>query len=785
MTDRDARHSSSPAPVGDLVGASVPRLEAREKITGRAIYTDDMTVPGMLHGALLGSPHPHARILSYDTSQARALPGVRAVLTAEDLPDVVLGSIVQDMPILARHKVRYRGEPVAAVAAVDLQTARRALELIQIQYEPLPAVYDAEEAMQPGAPVIHGDTQSVQPVAHPRSQLADQPNVATHIQIIEGDADNAWDECDVIVEGTYETPAQAHMYMEPCTTLAVPQPSGKITIWTSTQTVFRVQAITAQALAMPMSRVRVIAPRVGGGFGAKTEITNQPITAALARAAGAPVKLTFSRIEDTTMMKSRHPARIYMRTGATQDGRLRAREVRMYFDTGAYADDGPSVLAVATYFARGPYRIKYVNVDAYSVYTNKLRAAAFRGFGNPQITFASEVQIDELADRLGMDPIELRLRNVIETGQRWLGGKRVESGTMRQCLEQARVVSDWAARRQPQSPTPGKRRGIGIAAVPHVCALLGTSALVKLNEDGTVTVQCAAIDTGQGSETALVQCVSGALGLTPEQINFAGPDTDGSPYDFGTVGTRITFQLGKALTEACKQIKKQILKHASVLLDRSKRKLELRPGGRIGIKDESAPEVTFADVALRSLYVEGGPILGTYSALFPPHVFDPDRTYAHGLASMGNGYFVFAAQVAEVDVDELTGKVELVRAWSVHDVGRAINPVAAEGQIQGGFVQGLGYALFEEMVWSDGRLANPSMLDYKIPAAAEVPLEVHPVMLEHPSEEGPFGAKGVAEVGLVGVAPAISNAIRHATGVSLRRIPATSERVLRALLEQG
>jgi carbon-monoxide dehydrogenase large subunit len=784
MSD-DATHTPVPAPVGDLVGASIPRLEAREKIAGRAIYTDDMTVPGMLHGALLGSPHPHARILSYDTSQARALPGVRAVLTAEDLPDVVVGPIVRDMPILARHKVRYQGEPVAAVAAVDLQTARKALALIQIQYEPLPAVYDAEEAMQPGAPVIHDPPAAQgQALARPHFRLAEKPNVATHIELIEGDADDAWEECDVIVEGTYETSAQAHMYMEPCATLAVPQPSGTITIWTSTQTAFRVQAITAQALALPMSKIRVVVPRVGGGFGGKTEATNQPITAALARAAGAPVKLTFSRVDDTTMMKSRHPARFYMRTGATRDGKLRAREVRMYFDTGAYADDGPSVLAIATYFARGPYRIRYMNIDAYSVYTNKLRAGAFRGFGNPQITFASEVQIDELADRLGMDPIELRLRNAIETGQRWLGGKRVESGTMRQCLEKARQVSDWAARRQAHSPAPGKRRGIGIAAIPHVCALLGTSALVKLNEDGTVTAQCGAIDTGQGSETALVQCISGALGLTPDQIHLAGPDTDGSPYDFGTVGTRITFMMGKALTEACEQMKQQILEHASAILDRSKKKLELRPGGRVGV--EGRPdEVTFAEVAIRSLYVEGGPILGTYSALFPPHVFDPDRTYVRGLTSMGNGYFVFAAQVAEVDVDELTGQVELVRAWSVHDVGKAINPRAAEGQIQGGFVQGLGYALFEEMVWNDGELANPSMLDYKIPATAEVPLEVHPVILEYPSEEGPFGAKGVAEVGLVGVAPAITNAIRHATGVSLRRIPATSERVLRALLEQG
>jgi CO/xanthine dehydrogenase Mo-binding subunit len=769
MSEQD-QHDQPQGPIGDIVGTSVPRLEAREKISGRAVYTDDMTVPGMLHAAMLGSPHAHATILSYDTAAARALPGVRAVLTAEDLPDRPLGPIVKDMPILARGKVRYLGEPVAAVAAVDLRTAYAALELIQVQYQPLPAVLDIDEAQQPGAPLVHENFPG---------------NISYRVELIEGDPASAFAECDVIVEGVYEAPAQAHMYMEPCTTLAIPEPSGKITIWTSTQTVFRVQANTAEALAVPMSQIRVLAARVGGGFGAKTEVTNQPITAALARAAGAPVRMTMSRPDDTTMMKSRHPCRVYMRTGAKQSGKLRAREVRLVYDTGAYADDGPSVVTVGSYFSRGPYRIPNHSVDSVAVYTNKLRAGAFRGFGNPQITFASEVQMDELADQLGMDPFELRLKNAIETGERWLGGARVESGTLDKCLQRVRTESDWNVRRQQPSPTPGKRRGIGMAAIPHVCSLLGTSADARLNEDGTLTVNTAGIDTGTGSATILAQCAAGVLGLPLEHINYAGPDSDTSPYDFGTLGSRSTFMLGKAVTEACERVRDQIFHHASEILECSKKDLELRPGGVVGIKGVPDATTTFAAVAGRALYFEGGPIWGTYKTLQPVTVFDPKRVTARGISLIVYGMFLFAAQVVEVEIDELTGKVEVLNVWSTHDVGRVINPAACEGQVYGGVVQGLGYALHEEMIWDgDGRLVNPTMLDYKIPAAPDAPMEIHPILLEFPVADGPFGAKGVAEVPLVGIAPAVCNAIRHALGVPMRRVPATSERVLRAILEQ-
>lgn len=761
----------APSPVGDILGKSVPRLEAREKVTGRAVYTDDLQLPGMLHGALLGSPHAHARILSYDTSRARALPGVRAVLTAEDLPGHNIGTVIKDQPLLARGKVLYAGEPVAAVAAVDLETARRALQAIDIRYEALPPVFDPEEALRPGAPVLH-----------PWRDVP-EPNAAAHIRFSEGELDGVWERCAAVIEDVYETPAQQHIYLEPCSTVAsVDRDSGKVTLYTSTQSVFRVQAITAEALGVPMSKVRVIAPRVGGGFGGKTETTNQPITAALSRVAGAPVKLTFSRTDDMQMMRSRHASRIYMRTGADRDGRILARQVRIYLDTGAYADEGPFVAGIASYFARGPYRIPNFEVDCWCVYTNRLRAAAFRGFGNPQIHFASEVQVDRLADALGLDPIELRLRNALETGERWLGGAPVESGTLRACLERAREAASWSQRRTPTPPAPGKRRGIGVAAVGHVSALLGSSATVRLNEDGTVTVSTGAVDIGQGSDTALAQCAAAALGLPLEHVNYSGPDTDVSPYDWATGGTRTTLTVGRVITDACAQLQQQLFEHAGEVLGRPVQDLELRPGGIVGVRGEPGASVTFGAIAGRSLYFKGGPLIASARWLFPPVAFDTRRTKVEGLDSMGNGSFIFGAQVAEVEVDELTGHVQLLEAWSVHDVGRVINAAAAEGQVQGGFVQGLGFALTEELLWKDGHLLNPSMSGYKVPGALDVPGAIHPVLLEHPAGEGPFGAKGVAEASLVGVAPAICNAIRHATGASVTKLPATGERVLRALL---
>jgi CO/xanthine dehydrogenase Mo-binding subunit len=765
-------------PVGDAVGRTMPRREAREKATGTAAYTDDIVLPRMLYGAVLGSDYAHARIVSCDTTAAEALPGVKAVLTGNKLDGKLHGKCIEDEPILATGKVRYVGEPVAAVAAVNLATAKQALQLIEIQYEELPAVFDAEAALAADAPPIHEERMRYGGRVAP----VENPNLASYTCFQEGDVETAWAQCDVIVEDTYETPAQQHLYLEPCSTLAdFNRANGQLTIWTATQGVFIVQYGIARWLGMPMSKVRVIAPYIGGAFGGKGGLTNQPIAAALAVAAGAPVKLTYSREDDMTMMKSRHPSRIYMRTGAKKDGTLVARDVRIYLNTGAYADEGPFVNAIAVGFSRGPYRLPNIKTESWCVYTNHLKAGGMRGFGVPQANYASELQIDAIAGKLGLDPIEVRLKNALVSGDKFLGGQNVDHGTLIGCLEAVRRASNWETRRAERAVQPGKRRGIGVASAAHVSAMNGAGATVKLNEDGTLTVNTGAVDVGQGSDTLLSQLAAGVLGVSLDQIKYAAPDTDFSPYNHQTGGSRTTYTVGIAVERASENARDQIFEHASEMLECSVDDLELRPGGLVGVKGVPDKQLPFTLVSKRALYTSGGPIMGTANWVYQAEKFDPKRTLTAGFAPNAVGVFLFAALVVEVDVDEATGKVEIVEAWSAHDVGRAINPGAVEGQIQGGLVQGFGFALVEELLWDDGRLINPTMMDYKVLGAMDVPYEIHAIILEDPEKTGPFGARGVGEIPVNLAAPAICNAIEHAIGKKVTTVPATGERVLRAM----
>src|SRR6185437_8778351 len=752
--------STDTRPVGDAVGRSMPRREARAKATGAAAYTDDIVLPRMLYVAGLGSYYAHAQIRSYNTSAAEALPGVKVVLTGEKLDGKLHGKCIEDEPILATGKVRYIGEPVAAVAAVDYATEKRALQVIEIQYEELPAVFDAEAALASDAPPIHEERKRYGGRVPP----LDNPNLASYTAFKEGDAEAAWSQCDVIVEDTYETPAQQHMYLEPCSTLAAfDRAADQLTIWTSTQGVFIVQYAIAKWLGMPMSKVRVIAPYIGGAFGGKGGVTNQPIASALAIAAGAPVKLTYSREDDMTMMKSRHPSRIYMRTGA-------------------YADEGPFVNAIAVGFSRGPYRIPNIKTEAWCVYTNHLKAGGMRGFGVPQANYASELQIEAIANELGLDPIELRIKNALVTDDKFLGGQNVDHGTLIDCLEAVRRASDWETRRARRPVQPGKRRGIGVSSAAHVSAMNGAGATIKLNEDGTLTVNTGAVDVGQGSDTVLSQLAAGVLGVSLDKIKYAPPDTDFSPYNHQTGGSRTTYTVGVAVERASEHARDQILEHASEMLECSVEELELRPGGLVGVKGTATRELPFVAIAKRALYATGGPIMGTANWVYEAERFDPKRTLTAGFAPNAVGVFLFAALVVEVDVDEATGKVEVVEAWAAHDVGRAINPGAVEGQIQGGLVQGFGFALIEELLWDEGRLINPTMMDYKVPGAMDVPYEIHPIILEDPEKTGPFGARGIGEIPLNLAAPAVCNAIEHAIGRKVTTIPATGERVLRAMM---
>jgi CO/xanthine dehydrogenase Mo-binding subunit len=757
------------------VGTRLPRLEIAGKVTGRAVYTDDMTLPHMLHGAVLGSPHPHARIRSCDVSAARALPGVAAVITGADLPQVLFGTMIKDETVLAIDKVRCVGEPVAAVAAVDRRTAQRALELIGVEYEELPSVLDPLDALKPDAPIIHEDLARYVRIFDARAS----GNVLSEQEIAEGDVADAWAQCDVVVDGDYTTQAQAHAYLEPCAALAAVDDSGKMTVWSSHQSINRVQTAIAEVLGLPLARVRVLTPRVGGGFGGKMEPTVQPIAAALALKTGRPVKLVLSREDDFAMMRSRHAMRIRIRTGARADGTLVAREVEIVCDGGAFADESPAVLGFALLMARGPYRIPNLRAHGVAVYTNKLRASGFRGFGNPQITFAAEAQLDELASRLGMDPIELRLKNALRKGDRAVGGEVVQSCGIGQCLEWVRASSDWGRRRAATAP-PGKRRGIGVAAFGHICGLMASGAIIRLVDDGSVTLSTGAVDIGQGSDTVLAQICAASLGLGIDQVNLIAPDTDASPYNWGTAGSRVTYMAGRAVAGAAQDLATKILDHAADMLECARADLELRQGGRVGIRGVSGKEVGFRDIAMRSLYRAGGPLIGSNSVVFDGASFDPKRTVMKGFPYRTLGIYYFGAQAVEVEIDDATGQVRVVGAWLAHDVGRAINPAAVEGQIEGGFVQGLGYGLFEEMRWDAGRLANPNMMDYKIPGAGDVECEIAVKIVEDPEPTGPFGAKGVGEGGIVGVAAALANAVANATGHHIRDLPLTPERVLRA-----
>jgi CO/xanthine dehydrogenase Mo-binding subunit len=760
------------------IGRSLPRLEAREKVTGRAAYIADLTRAGMLHGAILASPHAHARIAGYDIAAALALPGVACIVTGDDIGEHRFGAFIKDEPVLAKGKVRYVGEPVCGVAAEDEATARAAARLIEVTYEELPAVLSPEAAMAPGAALVHEDNQRYLRVAPTECG----GNLAWATSFAEGDVDAAWARCDVVVEGEYETQAQAHVAIEPCGALAEIDAAGRVTLWSSNQSVFRVQANVCEGLGLPMSRLRCLTPRVGGGFGNKMEMHVQGITVALALVAGRPVRLILSREEDFEMVRLRHPYRIRAKTGATRDGVLLAREVEVVVDCGAYGDDSPGVLGFSMLMARGPYRIPNLRAHGRLYYTNKIRFGAFRGFGNPQVSFATEDQIDEIAERLGRDPLELRRQNAVRKGDCWVGGGAIGSDGFVRCLDAVREAAPWASRRSLPA-RPGTRRALGLACSSHISGLLSTAAIVRLLEDGTIVLNTGAVDIGQGSDTVLAQICADSLAVPIDQVAVASPDTDGSPYNWGTTASRVTHMTGRAVVMAAGEVERKIKAQAAEIIECAEADLELRPGGRVGLIGVPAKELTFRDVSLRAHWAAGGPIVGTGSLIYDKPTVDPKRTVASGVPFAQIGIFSFAATLCDVEIDEATGKTRVLEAWSACDVGKAINPGAVEGQIQGGFAQGLGFALYEEVVWEGARIANPSLMDYKIPTTLEVPHAVHALIVEEPEPDGPYGAKGIGEIPICAVAPAITNAIAAATGRRLRRLPVKPETVLGALLE--
>jgi CO/xanthine dehydrogenase Mo-binding subunit len=739
-----------------VVGKRVTRIDADVRVTGKAIFGDDVQLPGLLHGKVLRSPHAHARIRRLDASKAERLPGVRAVVTAEDAPETPFGGVIKDRWIFARDKVRYMGEPIAAVAATAPHIAEEALRLIEVEYEPLPAVIDPRLAAESHAALVHEGWEGYR--APPN--LVRKGNVVNYAELKVGDVARGFQEADHSFEGRYEV-AMAHQgYIEPHVAVAKVDPDGKITVWTTTQGQFTIRNYLAEALQTSHSKIRLIGTEIGGGFGGKNTLVLEPPAVLLARKTGKPVKLIMDREEDFLSTTPRRPCVIEIKTGVKRDGTLVARHAKFWFGTGAYATAGFDFAANVGNRMSGPYRIPHLFVQGHVVYTNQPPCAAFRAPGSPQIVFAYEQHMDEMAHALGFDPIEFRKKNALKRGDPTTIGPTQEAADLGAMLERAAEESGWRTRPR------GHNRGLGIGCAFWTSGGMPGSNAVKLNEDGSVSVMTGSVDV-TGTHTTLAQIVAEEMGLGVGRVQVATGDTDSAPVAPISAGSNIARSMGYTVKKATEALKQQLLETAADALEANVNDLEMKEG-RVYVKGSPERGLTMRELYTRSATQKGGPPVASFSSKnLPPSVN-------------------YTIQVAEVEVDPETGEVKVLDLTAVQDVGFALNPLSVEGQIQGGAIQGLGYALSEEMKFDrDGRLMNPRLLDYKLPSILDVP-KVKPVLIEEPITAGPtpYGAKGVGEPPIVPTAAAVANAIYDAVGVRVYSLPLTAEKVLKALKEQ-
>lgn len=749
-----------------VVGQRVNRVEGYEKVTGEARYVADIVLPGMLIGRILRSPYPHARIVSIDTSKAEKLRGVRAVVTAEDTIKQGWGAFFPDQYPLSVGKARYVGEEVAAVAATDLDIAEEALELIEVEWKELPAVFDAEEAIKEGAPLIHEDK--------PR-------NIAMTIDVERGNVERAFNESDLIVEDTYESAPQWHCAIETIGSVAEYSPSGKYTIYMNTQTLFSARVRIAAALGVRETDVRVIQSAVGGGFGGKSCDDNNAIVAAiLARKARKPVKIINTREEEFLAgCRPRVNMKIWVKMGFKKDGRIRAKQLRVVADNGAYSGKSPAITGVAALRHDTCYKYSDVKTQAYLVYTNKIPTGAFRGFGNPSAEWAVEQTIDKAAHELGIDPLHLARLNAADPGYVSPHGNRVTSCELKQCIDMTEKMMDWKRKLAERIPN----RGLGLACTVHVSGKRhfgdydGGSATIKVNEDGRALILSGEGEVGQGAATAMCQIAAEELGIPLEDVEISQADTDLTTFCLGAFGSRVTYIGGNAVRDAASKAKQQLFETASEMLEASQEDL-VAENGNIFVKGSEAKSVTVGDVARARLFRRGGaPIVASGS-------FDADSVLQDA-TRYGNesGAYNFGCQAVEVEVDQETGQVKVLKYVAASDCGTVINPIGAEGQVEGSVAQGIGYALIEGLRVEDGRPINPNFGDYRIPSMRDMPPLSHS-FAESYEPTGPFGAKGLGELGMDPTAAVISNAIFDAVGVRIKTLPITPEKVLRALREK-
>ncbi len=747
------------APAPDVVGAAIARPDAYDKLTGCEQYVCDMALPGMLHAAVVRSTRPHARIVALDGRAAAAMPGVAAVLTAADIPgENVIPVVLRDQPFLAREVVRYIGEPIALVAAETAAQARAAAAAVQIEYDELPAVFDACAARR-----------------HAGVRIFGPDNIFKHLELVRGETVQAFAQCAAVVENTYTTPPQEHAYLETQGMLAVPLPGGVMQVYGSMQCPFYVREAVAATLGIALARAQIVQTTTGGAFGGKEDVPSLPAAQAalLAWRTRRPVKLIYGRDEDIACTSKRHAAWIHARHGALADGTLHAVEVEYVLDGGAYATLSPVVLFRGVVHAVGPYRCAHVRVTGDAVATNNVPAGAFRGFGSPQVLFAAERQMDELARALRMDAVELRRRNLLQTGDATVTGQVLRESvgaqeTLGTALETARA--------RPLAPVrdPARwARGTGVSAIFYGVGLgaggarmARTGADVCINEDGSVAFAVGTTEIGQGMRTVLSQIVADTLGIAAECVTMLPTDTTRVPDSGPTVASRATTMSGAALQDAAMELRRRLMAVAGELLGCAPQALTLRAG--TVCQGGAATPLTFREL----VHACGDRRVGLAATGWhhPPTLpFD-------WATCQGDAYavYAFATNIADVEVDRHTGQVRVLRIVAAHDVGKAVNPALVEGQIEGGTLQGLGYALYEEVVSEHGRIKNAQFSTYIIPSAAEMP-EIVPVIVEAPYSGGPFGAKGFGEQPLMGVAPAIANAVCNALGLAVNKVPLTPE----------
>ncbi len=730
-----------------IVGTSPGRVDGVAKVTGAARYTGDLVIPGMVEGRFLRSPYAHARILSVDTRAAEQVRGVIAVLTAKDLGNIdpYLGrGQRKDHPIVAIDRVIFAGQPVAAVAALDLLATEEALSKIVVEYQELPAVVGIREAIAPGAPQIHAFAQN---------------NICHQEKLEKGDVVKGFAGSDEIFEDSFEFPMVYHYSMEPHTTIAKVDEDG-IMVWSSNSHPFGIRQEIAAVFGYPLSKVRIIVPFVGGAYGSKSGAKIEPLVVALARKANRPVRVVQS-VSEAMVTCRRHSAICKVKTGVKRDGTLVAKEAEIYLDTGAHAETGPTVTGRTLTRILGPYRIPNIKVTAYCVYTNTGSAASFRSIGGPQTAWATESQMDIIAQRLGLDPVQFRLKNLLRRGEELKPKGRPLDADLFKGLEKVVEKLGWDGPVTKQ----GGGRGVGFG-VTDPGAPLASTATVHVLSDGSVVLLVGTVEIGQGSRTVMSQIVAEELAVPLERVSARPIDTSYTPFDRSTGSSRSTTVMGKTVQLAAQDARSQLVELAAEHFEAPAEAIALKDGEAwIGAK-----RVTYGELIHRHFAMQGGEIIG--------------RGYAHsGMAPTPANPLFWEIGIggAEIEVDEETGQIALKRYVTAADVGKALHPIQCEGQDEGSAMMGIGHTLYESIIYEGGQILNSDLVDYKVPTFHDLPEHFESILIEDRNGPGPYGAKGAGEGGIVPVAPAIANALYWSTGARIKELPLTPERVWRAL----